>query len=157
MRSQTFEEPTMQPLTFGSILITLWVAHKFADHIIQTDSMAARKMGAKLGDWALAFIHAASHVTLSIPMLAVLAALQDTPINWAGTAAGMTLIGFSHWFIDRRWPVQWLMRHTGSAEFAKGEGPVYGPYHVDQTLHISVLWIAALPITFGVRAVIPFL
>lgn len=147
----------MQLMTFGAVLGTLWVAHQVADHVIQTDQMSYRKMGAALGDWTLAILHAASHIALSVPMLALIDHLQGTPTNWAGTAVGMALIGLSHLYIDRRHPVQWVMKHTGSSDFAKGEGPVYGPYHVDQTLHIAMLWIGALPITFGVRAVIPFL
>ena len=42
----------------------------------------------------------------------------------------------THSFIDRRWPVRWLMEHTGSGPFSK---TTWGPVVVDQALHLSIL------------------
>jgi hypothetical protein len=42
----------------------------------------------------------------------------------------------THSFIDRRWPVKWLMEHTGSAPFSETS---WGPMCVDQALHLSIL------------------
>ena len=42
----------------------------------------------------------------------------------------------THSIIDRRWPVTWLMAHTGSEPFSRTP---WGPMAVDQALHLSIL------------------
>jgi hypothetical protein len=56
----------------------------------------------------------------------------------------MVLSGATHAFIDRRWPVRWLLRRTGSPGFVEMATPVNGPYQADQALHHGCLLIAAL-------------
>lgn len=142
----------MHTLTFAEVFVTLYAGHLFADHVIQTDTMAARKAGSRLGDWAHALDHAASHVLVNLGMLIVLARINGVTLDRPIVAASLVFIGGTHLIIDRRWPVQLIMRHTGSPEWAKGEGPIHGPYLVDQALHVMALWIAAFPIAYGVAA-----
>lgn len=42
--------------------------------------------------------------------------------------------------VDRRWPVRWLMKHTGSASFADTE---WGPIVVDQAIHLTILLLTS--------------
>ena len=59
----------------------------------------------------------------------------------AGYWKYLILLGVSavtHAFIDRRWPVYWLMKHTGSENFSKTE---WGVIVTDQVLHLSILFI----------------
>ena len=53
-----------------------------------------------------------------------------------------------HSLIDRRWPVRWLMEHTGSRVFAT---TALGMMAVDQALHIATLGVMSVWIQAGIR------
>lgn len=53
-----------------------------------------------------------------------------------------------HSIIDRRWPVRWLMEHTGSVAFA---GTALGMLAVDQSLHVATLGVMSVWIQAGMR------
>lgn len=64
----------------------------------------------------------------------------DLPVTLPAAAAAVLWIGATHSIIDRRWPVLWWMRHTGSQEWISRGGAA----HVDQTAHLTAIGIAAL-------------
>lgn len=54
----------------------------------------------------------------------------------------------THAFFDRRWPVRWLLQHTGSPDFAELRAAgMNGMYLTDQALHQTALMVSALLIT----------
>lgn len=57
-----------------------------------------------------------------------------------GTALALVVSWVTHGFIDRRWPVRWLLRATGSPAFAEQTWGVIG---ADQALHIAILALIA--------------
>lgn len=129
---------------FGAVFAALFVGHMIGDHLLQTDWQASRKagrgwpavaaMGGHLGGYFLAQLAAlwAVHVVV-VPL--------DRWAPWWGL--GFSVV--SHGFIDRRWPVRWLLEHTGSRDFVKMGGvPLNGMYLADQSLHIGCLFVAAL-------------
>lgn len=65
-------------------------------------------------------------------------------VVWAVSLSHLAvIIGVSwatHSIIDRRWPVRWLMEHTGSEPFAK---TTWGVIAVDQALHLAILSLLA--------------
>lgn len=89
-------------------------------------------------------------------------------LSWR-TLAGVAFSAATHAFIDRRWPVRWVLDHTGSLAFARsavlpalrvvvpqvsgqftGRGhtmpaplPLHGPYLADQALHHACLFVSA--------------
>jgi hypothetical protein len=128
------------PLRFATLLPTLWAAHDVGDHLAQTDHQAMRKARS----WRAMAGHIIGYqATQAVAVGAVLAA-TGIRCNRRALLVGMVFSGTTHAFIDRRWPVRWLLRHTGSAGFAEMSTPVNGPYQADQALHHGCLLIAAL-------------
>jgi hypothetical protein len=54
--------------------------------------------------------------------------------RWALFALAVSWL--THQFIDRRWPVRWLLSHTGSRAFAE---QTWGVLVTDQALHITIV------------------
>lgn len=100
-------------------------AHLIGDWIVQTDWQAANKTTS----WKANQQHMAGyHLTLAafaLASMSVTFALVTVAVSWA-----------THSVIDRRWPVQRLMRATGSGPFSK---TTFGVIAVDQALHLSIL------------------
>ena len=112
-----------------SPIAALLVGHLIGDWIVQTDWQAAHKMTS----WKANQQHMLGyHVTL-----AVLAALTG---SWTFTIVAVVVSWVTHSVIDRRWPVIWLMRHTGSEPFSR---TTFGVVAVDQALHLSILLTVA--------------
>ncbi|MFF4276188.1 DUF3307 domain-containing protein [Streptomyces sp. NPDC001536] len=125
---------------FATLFVLLYAAHLVSDYALQTDRQAERKALRSAAGWWANLSHAATHVAVSA--LALAAGRITLELDLCGGTAGGVLVwvGVSHSFIDRRWPVQWWMEHTGSATFfQKGGAPL-----VDQTAHVSALVLAAL-------------
>lgn len=109
-----------------SPIVAVLVAHLLGDWVIQTDWAAANKTK----KWSAMFEHLLTyHVAL---MLAL--ALSTTPAPIAWMTVGISFV--THGFLDRRWPVVWLLEHTGSANFSR---QMWGVLCADQALHISIL------------------
>ncbi|MBD9721958.1 DUF3307 domain-containing protein [Streptomyces caniscabiei] len=131
-------------MTFAPCFILLYVAHLLADYPLQTDHQAEHKDDQSTAGWKANLAHAGTHFLASATLLAVGAAILDLNIGWTAAAAGLIWIGATHSLIDRRWPIQWWMRHTKQPQFAEHGGAA----HVDQTAHITAIAIAA----FGIAA-----
>lgn len=102
--------------------------HLIGDWIVQTDTQALRKTES----WGAMAGHMLTyHLTLGVFLAAVLSA-GDLAIVLAVSTA-------THAFLDRRWPVRWLLRHTGSPDFAE---TTLGVLAADQALHIAVLAVS---------------
>ena len=114
-------------------LLALAIAgHLIGDWIIQTDQQAANKMTS----WAANQRHMAGYHATLYALCA-----------WAGPLEAAIIVAVSwptHSIIDRRWPVTWLMEHTGSAPFAKTP---WGPLAVDQALHLAILCLTVAALT----------
>lgn len=141
--------------TFGASWAVLAVAHNFADHIVgQTDFQAANKAApspqevaagvSRRRGWTANLAHVGQY-HLTIVVLGVLAWLV-LPLHWSlsGVLAALVWSAVTHAFLDRRWPVRWLLAKVGSPEFAKlNSGGLNGTYLADQACHGVVLGIAA--------------
>ncbi|MCD9903003.1 DUF3307 domain-containing protein [Streptomyces sp. MT29] len=129
---------------FPSLFVLLYLGHLLADYPLQTDHQAAHKADQCAAGWAANLTHAATHVATSAAALTVgVLVLDDVTVSLPVVVAALLWIGGSHAFIDRRWPVQWWMNHTGQASWAKHGGAA----HVDQTAHILALVLAALALS----------
>ena len=135
---------------------TLAAGHNVADHVFgQTDWQAARKgapSAAEVADgvsprrgWVACLAHVTQyHLVLGV-LLTVVWAVIDLPLGWVGVSAGLAVSAGTHALLDRRWPVIWLLEHTGKAQFARlSTGGINGPYTADQALHGLALFSAAL-------------
>lgn len=126
----------MGSVTAG-LLAAVLAGHLIGDWIVQTDRMASGKVRPgpdavwweRWDSWAWNQAHVATyHLTLALCVVAIWhswAALIALGVSWV-----------SHSFIDRRWPVRWLMVRTGSDKFVETS---WGPMVVDQALHLSIL------------------
>jgi hypothetical protein len=149
--------------TFAALFALLYVGHLVGDYIVQTDWMASLKIAdatypaghlaeglpvSPFRSWKQNQRHVATYsLTIAATVLLVgalggfLAELGAVPWwRWV-VAAGANWV--AHSLIDRRWPVRWLMRATGSEAF-HGNG---GAAHVDQTLHLLTLLLVAAFLT----------
>lgn len=113
-----------------TLLPLLLAAHFIGDWIVQTDWQAANKMT----DWTAMSDHMVGY-HVCIIMASVVAGL-----DWSAVLIVLWCSLLTHAFIDRRWPVRWLMRHTGSSAFAD---TAWGVMAVDQALHLSILCLLA--------------
>ncbi|MEV7227274.1 DUF3307 domain-containing protein [Polymorphospora sp. NPDC051019] len=133
-------------LAFAVFSATLFAAHQIADHVLgQTDNQASHKADPGLTGWRHILGHVlAYHLVMAVMVTVTIVAL-DVPVTATGIAAGLAFSAITHAFIDRRWPVRWLLEHTGSTPFSRlaGHG-INGMYLADQALHYACLWISAL-------------
>ncbi|MFE1729949.1 DUF3307 domain-containing protein [Streptomyces bacillaris] len=129
---------------FASLFVLLYLGHLLADYPLQSDHQATHKADRTTTGWVAALTHAATHVATCTAALTIGAlVLDDVALSLPIVAAALVWIGVTHAFIDRRWPVLWWMRNTGStAWIAHG-----GAAHVDQTAHILALVLAALALS----------
>lgn len=130
---------------FAAVFIALYVGHMLGDHVVQTDHQAAHKSGPGLLGWGALLTHVGTYGLTQTLALSAAGVVLDVPATGLGVTLGVAFSMATHGFIDRRWPVQWLCRHTGSEAFGKlaGHG-LNGAYLVDQTLHIACLFVSAL-------------
>ena len=117
------------------VFLILLTGHLLGDWVAQNDWAATNKTHS----WAALGAHVATY-HLIIGLLLLLPILRD---GWpAGNAlVVLTVSAASHALIDRRWPVQALMRAAGSPGFATVE---WGVIAADQALHLSILAMLAV-------------
>ncbi|MEU9846114.1 DUF3307 domain-containing protein [Streptomyces sp. NPDC047985] len=125
---------------FADIAFLLYVGHLIADYALQTHHQAMHKALPGWKGWAPNLAHAASHIVVCALMLALGAAVLGWRLPLLPATAAVVWIGITHAVIDRRWPVLWWMKHTGSADWIEHGGAA----HVDQAAHITALALAAL-------------
>lgn len=116
-----------------SALALILAAHLLGDWVVQTDWQAAHKTT----EW-----RAMTHHLIGYHVLVAAALIAIRPSWWYA----LVILGTSaitHGFLDRRWPVAWLMRRTGSAAFAD---QTWGVLAVDQALHVSILALLVAPL-----------
>jgi hypothetical protein len=130
----------VDPLAFAVLLPTLWAAHNVGDHIAQTDHEAAHKAH----DWFAMVGHVNSYQVVQALTTDAVLGLTGLRCRPGAKLAGALFSGVSHAFIDRRWPVRWLLEHTAAPQFARMLAPVNGPYAADQACHHACLLITAL-------------
>jgi hypothetical protein len=131
-------------LVFAVAMATLVAAHQLADHIVQTDNDAKDKAAPGLNGWRHLLCHVGTYHATALVMLLITAVALHMPLTVTGMAAGLGFSAITHALLDRRWPVRWILQHTGSAAFADRMSPICGMYLADQALHYGCLWVAAL-------------
>ncbi|MFE2503252.1 DUF3307 domain-containing protein [Streptomyces rubiginosohelvolus] len=126
---------------FPTLFILLYLGHLLADYPLQTDHQAAHKADRCAAGWAANLTHATTHVATCAAALSLgTLVLDDVTVSVPAALVALLWIGSTHAFIDRRWPVQWWMNHTGQTSWAANGGAA----HVDQTAHVLALILAAL-------------
>lgn len=140
----------MTAAVFAAVFVALFAGHHVGDHLAQTDWSASHKAGPGWTGARAMASHLGSYLACQAAALGGLW-LIGVPLTWLGAAAALVFSGATHGFIDRRWPVRWLLEHTGSADFADRQTPICGMYLADQSLHVGCLFVAALLAAGGAR------
>jgi hypothetical protein len=137
-----------QNLTHGVVfavsLLALIAAHQLADHWVQTQRQANRK---GLPGWPgrrACAAHVATYTITAAVALAAAATVLHLPLPLDQVALGLTVSAVTHYAADRRTPLRRLA-------LALGKDPAWldnrgGLYALDQSLHVTCLFIAALTI-----------
>ncbi|GAA2526964.1 DUF3307 domain-containing protein [Winogradskya humida] len=131
-------------LVFVVSVTTLMAAHQIGDHVLQSDKQAAHKADPGLHGWVFMAQHVGIYHVVAVGMLLVAFVGLGIDIPLRGMVAGIGFSAISHAFLDRRWPVRFLLTRLGSPTFAVMQTPVNGMYVADQALHYGCLWISAL-------------
>ncbi len=119
---------------FADVFTLLFVAHFTGDYLFQTDHMVKHKAERSREGWEANVTHVGCHLAATFAALFVAQVALGLDVSGPAFFGAAAWIGFSHGFIDRRWPIAWWMNRTGSPEFlAKGGAPL-----VDQAAHIVV-------------------
>ncbi|MFY1703544.1 DUF3307 domain-containing protein [Micromonospora sp. WMMA1923] len=132
-------------IVFAVVAATFSAGHQVADHVFgQSDKQAAHKAAPGWDGWRHLLGHVLAYHLVVAGMLAVAIVALDLPVTVVGLVAGIGFSAVSHAILDRRWPVRWLLIHTGSPDFADRQAPICGMYLADQSLHAACLWVSAL-------------
>ena len=134
----------MSAPAFAASFAALYAGHMVGDHIAQTHAQSIGK-AAPTG-WVKPMLgHLASYAICQMAAFYALAAFADFRMAAVGWYLGIPFSVVTHGFIDRRWPVRWLLEHTGSKPFADlASSGINGMYLADQSLHVGCLFVSAL-------------
>ncbi|MEV8398849.1 DUF3307 domain-containing protein [Streptomyces niveus] len=125
---------------FATLFVLLYVGHLLADYPFQSDHQAGHKADCGAAGWRANLTHAGTHLVTCGLMLAVGAVVLGLNVDPLPAATALLWIAATHAAIDRRWPVARWMAFARQAGWAERGGAA----HVDQTAHITALFIAAL-------------
>ncbi|AVT41589.1 DUF3307 domain-containing protein [Plantactinospora sp. BB1] len=132
-------------IVFAVVAAVLYAGHEVADHVLgQTDKQATHKAAPGWHGWRHLLAHVMAYHCVLVVMLAITIAALGLPVTVIGFCAGMAFSAVTHAILDRRWPVRWILTHTGGADFADRQAPICGMYLADQSLHAGCLWVSAL-------------
>lgn len=133
----------------GSVFAALYVGHMIGDHWAQTNLQALRKGLPGWIGYRACTAHVAVLVMIQSVLLATLAIATGWEPDYLHLLVGMIVTHLSHYWADRRHPLEALARRIGKEAFYdlgdKYTAPCgTGAYQLDQTWHIAWLWITTL-------------
>ncbi|HEY9368925.1 transcriptional regulator [Streptomyces sp.] len=138
-------------VVFAAVFVTLYAAHSFGDHWVQTHRQACAKgqrttVGVRACLAHVATLTATKAVALGAVMFAT--GLRLLP-DWL--VLGLLVDAASHYWADRRYTLQTLAERIGKGEFYRmGAGHLgSGAHALDQSWHVAWLFIASLIIAGG--------
>jgi len=137
---------------FAASAVALLAGHQIGDYWVQTSGQAARK---GLPGWPgrrACGGHVATYTLTQAGCLALAAWWLALTLSPARAAAGLAVSAVTHYFADRRRPLERLARLAGKAGFWQaGEGLAAGRAYLDQAWHWAWIFTAALVISGGAR------
>lgn len=133
--------------------------HGLGDHWVQTSAQAGKKALDAGAARAVAVWHCAKHVLTWTATVALFVAVAGwwlhLPLRPGWVVAGLAVNAGTHFVADLRTPLRWLAARVGRAGYidqvavlrpagAQTVGPGTGLFHLDQSLHVACLAVAAL-------------
>lgn len=146
--------------TFAAVLAALYAAHEIGDQWVQTRAQACAKGGRgpnqRAGQAACAR-HVAGMTATKAVILAITAKTTGVRLSPRRTALALAVDAASHYWADRRYPLEGLARVLGKQEYyrlgqpraGRNDNPTIGTgaYALDQAWHTAWLWVTALIIS----------
>ncbi|MDG4791094.1 DUF3307 domain-containing protein [Micromonospora sp. WMMD1102] len=127
---------------FAAVFATLYAAHQFADHWVQTQCQSDHKGSPGWRGRAACAAHVGTYTLTAAAALACLPLFLDLALPVGPTVAGLAVSGLSHYWIDRRRPLRRLADRLGKDPGWLERGG--GLYALDQSAHVACLFVAAL-------------
>lgn len=129
--------------------LVLWVGmygvHDFADYWLQTSHQAAHKAARGWYGRLACLRHVTGYTAAQALSAALLVHVTGTPLPPVALLAALAVSGGTHYVLDRRAPLHWLVRladrlHLGKTDFVdRGGAP-----HLDQAAHKLMITVAAV-------------
>jgi hypothetical protein len=116
------------------LLALVLAGHLVGDWIIPTDHQATTKMLPGKRGWAADLSHVTTY-TLALGLFCAWG--MGGSSSWRFWLL-LAVSAVTHAFLDRRWPVRWLMCHTGRSNFADTQ---WGVIATDQAIHLTILCV----------------
>ncbi|MFB6392681.1 DUF3307 domain-containing protein [Polymorphospora lycopeni] len=129
---------------FAAVFVTLYVAHLWADHWLQTDWEAKTKGEPGWRGWLACTAHCAGYTATAVVALVGLHVATGWTPDLVAAAVGLGISGGTHYVIDRRVHLRRLADFLGKDKDWLERGG--GLYALDQSAHVAFLFVAALVI-----------
>jgi Protein of unknown function (DUF3307) len=127
-------------------------AHQLADHWLQTERQATRKGGPGWPAARACLAHVLTYHLTCAAFLALAAWLLAMPVSIPWAAGGLFVSAWTHYFADRRWPLMRVAEKLGKGDlWWLGDRYFGGSYVLDQSWHVTWLFVAALLTAGGAR------
>lgn len=144
---------TPAAVVFAAVFAAYAAGHPVGDYWVQTNGQAAAKA---LPGWAgrrACAAHVATYTATLAACLALAWCMLGLPLRPGPVVAGLAVSAVSHYFADRRRPLQHLAALIpGKLGFWRtGDGLASGAAHLDQAWHWWWLFAAALITAGGAR------
>jgi hypothetical protein len=143
--------------TFAAVFIALAAAHGIGDHWVQNTHQAGHKGDPGWPGRRACAAHVATYTATQAVALLLTWAVLGVPLAPAGFAAALAVSAVTHYIADRRTPLRRLAALTGKAAYleqatvvraaggpAVDTGPGTALFHLDQSLHLGAIFLAAL-------------
>lgn len=121
-----------------TMFAALIVGHLFGDFIIQQHTWSTRKTAPGWTGRAWCTVHAVTYGAACWAVLAVAVAIEGIAVNGSAVAIGMVVNAALHGFLDRRWPLVWLVRASGSGQWLDADPRAL--FIFDQVVHVITLY-----------------
>lgn len=127
------------------LFAALLVGHLIGDYIIQQHTWSTRKVAPGWAGRGWCTVHAVTYAAACWAVLAVAVAVEGIAVNGAAVTVGMIINAGLHGFLDRRWPLVWLVRASGSGPWLDADPRALLIF--DQVVHVITLYAIAVGIT----------
>lgn len=130
-----------------TLFAALIVGHLIGDFIIQHHTWSSHKADPGWAGWGWCSLHAATYGAACWAVLALAVAVEGFDVSGPAVAIIMVVNAGLHGFLDRRWPLEWIIRATGSGPWLDKDPRAM--FIFDQAVHVICLYAAAIAITIA--------
>jgi hypothetical protein len=141
----------MAGMSAAAVFAAYVTGHQVADYWTQTGHQATCKGRPGWAGRRACAAHVSVYTVVLAAFLAVTAWQLALPVSPGRAAAGLAVSAASHYFADRRRPLELLARLIGKGEFWDlGDGLASGAAAMDQAFHWAFVFAAAIVTAGGI-------